>query len=522
MARTRRVQGQAPNGVGSPSLDQAEASLRWLAREPAEQAELLDAIFAASPCRIYVTDQAGRYIYVSLPGARLLGLDRNPMLGKTWRELRLPAEAMAPLDAIQQRAFATGASATGEMELRTAEGLRSFQYVINPVRLPGRPIAAVNTCLQDITERKQAEAKRAASESNYRAIFDAANDAIFVHDTETGRILDTNRKTSELYGYTPDEARRLDIAALSAGTPPYAQEDAVRRVRTAAAGEPQLFEWLAKDRWGRLFWVEVNLRLATLGGQPRILAIVRDIGERKRLQEQREDILRAVSHDLRNPLAAVLAQAELLERQLQHAGAGPQTVQLAGAIITAAQRMNTMIQELVDATRLESGPPALSRRPIHLLSFAADLKQRLAPTLDMRRVRAEAPPDLPPVLADPDRLERIFTNLLSNALKYSTPGTEVTVSFAPRDGEVVSSVTDRGPGIAADELPRLFERYYRTRAARERPEGLGLGLYITRRLVEAHGGRIWAESQPGVGSTFSFSLPVAGAGAGNPGAEPPG
>ena len=141
-----------------------------------------------------------------------------------------------------------------------------------------------------------------------------------------------------------------------------------------------------------------------------------------------------------------------------------------------------------------------------LRGLVSDLKQRLAEAMETGRIRLEAPVDLPPVCADPDRLERILANLLSNAIRYSTPGTEVTVSLARRDDQVITAVSDRGPGIAPEELSRLFQRYYRMEPGRE---GLGLGLYISRMLVEAHGGRIWAESQVGKGSTFSFSLPVA-------------
>lgn len=117
--------------------------------------------------------------------------------------------------------------------------------------------------------------------------------------------------------------------------------------------------------------------------------------------------------------------------------------------------------------------------------------------------------DLPPVLADPDRLERILGNLVTNALKYAPEGTPVCVTLDRGDGVVIVSVADQGPGIEPDEVPHIFERYYRTQATRTSHEGLGLGLYITRGLVEAHGGRIWVESRLGVGSTFSFTLPLA-------------
>ncbi|MBI4498160.1 MAG: ATP-binding protein, partial [Chloroflexi bacterium] len=147
-------------------------------------------------------------------------------------------------------------------------------------------------------------------------------------------------------------------------------------------------------------------------------------------------------------------------------------------------------------------------RPLDLRAFLLDLKERLAGLAGAERIRLEAPAGLSPVLADPDRLERILMNLLGNALKYSAPDTEITVTLAQREREVVTAVKDHGPGIAPEDLPHLFQRYRRTQAAQAHQEGLGLGLYITKGLVEAHGGRIWAESQLGLGSTFSFTLPV--------------
>lgn len=375
--------------INDASAESVTQVLLWLSPEPQQQALLLDAILAASPCRIFVTDGVGRYVYVSSLAAQMVGLDRAKMLGRTWQELGLPREAMEPLDAARERAFTAAQAATGEIRFRSSEGLGDYQYVIKPVRLPGSGIAAVNTCLQDITARKQAEA------------------------------------------------------------------------------------------------------------------------ERERLQGQREDILRAVSHDLRNPLTAIQTQAQLLQRMLERAGLGEQERRAAESIIVGARRMNTMIQDLVDATRSESGQLALSREPIDLRSFALEQRERLAHTMDMERVEVRVPEGLPPVSADPSRLERILTNLLSNALKYSSPDTNVTVDAVQRDGEIVTSVTDRGAGIAAEDLPHLFQRYYRAATTRGTRDGLGLGLYITRMLVEAHGGHIWVESELGKGSTFYFSLPVA-------------
>ena len=221
--------------------------------------------------------------------------------------------------------------------------------------------------------------------------------------------------------------------------------------------------------------------------------------------EQREDYVRIASHDLRAPLTTILGHAQMIERTPDRVGLVRKSAE---AIATGTRQMNRMIQDLVDATRLETGQLRLERRPVDLRQYLLDLRERLVGTMEVERLRIEAPEGLPPVSADPDRLERILVNLFSNALKYSEPGTEVTVSLAQREGEIVTSVTDRGRGIAPEDLPHIFERYYRARAVRERREGLGLGLYIAKGLVEIHGGCIWVESRVGKGSTFSFTLPV--------------
>jgi signal transduction histidine kinase len=218
--------------------------------------------------------------------------------------------------------------------------------------------------------------------------------------------------------------------------------------------------------------------------------------------EQREDLLRAVSHDLRNPLQIVMLQAQRLLRIAEDPVRRPSS-----AIITAARRMDRMLRDLSDSARAESGNLELARAPIDLRPFVEELLESSEGVLDVARVENAVPERLPAVLADPDRLDRILTNLVGNALKYS-PG-RVIVQAEGEGPEVRVSVADKGPGIGPDDLPRVFDRYYR--GQRHEGEGLGLGLYIVRKLVEAHGGKIWAQSRPGVGSTFTFSLPATGA-----------
>lgn len=238
-----------------------------------------------------------------------------------------------------------------------------------------------------------------------------------------------------------------------------------------------------------------------------VVAAVADVSALQDLQGQLEDLLRTVSHDLRNPLQIVLLQGERLLRIAK--GAGDDKMQsAAGAVIAAGQQMGTLIRDLVDAARMESGRLHLAAQPLDLRTWLPTLLSMSAGAVDATRVRLDLPPDLPLVLADPARLDRVVMNLLGNALRHSPAGREVRIFAVAREDEVEVSVQDTGEGISARDLPHVFERFYRG-ASSHSGEGLGLGLFIVRLLVEAHGGRIHAESCEGEGSTFSFTLPLA-------------
>ncbi|MHB8993038.1 MAG: sensor histidine kinase, partial [Chloroflexota bacterium] len=241
------------------------------------------------------------------------------------------------------------------------------------------------------------------------------------------------------------------------------------------------------------------------GGVVTSLIVFHDVTREWESEQAREDFISMISHDLRGPLTVILAQAQMIQRAPETLGA---TRKNAAAIETGARRMNVMIQDLVDSARLESGQLELDCSPLDLLAFVQDLRERMVAGMGGDRIRVESELELPVAFADANRLERILINLLSNALKYSDTDAEVVITLARQDQEAVVSVSDHGQGIAPEELPHLFQRYRRTWQARSSTEGLGLGLYISRRLVEAHGGRIWACSELGRGSTFSFTLPA--------------
>lgn len=224
-----------------------------------------------------------------------------------------------------------------------------------------------------------------------------------------------------------------------------------------------------------------------------------------RAVQTRDEVLGIVAHDLRNPLGAILMNASLVQRQQ------PQSAPCwkpAESIQRAANRMNRMIQDLLDVTRMEAGRLTVERRETRTTQLIADAleAQRANAAAASVELRPVVSGEIPDILADRDRLLQVFENLIGNALKFTGRGGVVSVAAKPRDGEVVFSVSDTGAGIAADELPHVFDRFWQAHSARRR--GVGLGLAIVKGIVEQHGGRVWVDSEAGRGSTFSFAIPT--------------
>jgi signal transduction histidine kinase len=246
----------------------------------------------------------------------------------------------------------------------------------------------------------------------------------------------------------------------------------------------------------------------------RVAARVRGAIERRRLvvemQRLRGTFTSMLVHDLRSPLTIITGYLQLLE------GAGdslpPKHRRYLGSIREACTGMIALIGDILDVSRLEEGKLSLEREPVDLVEIGGEIVERLGPVAVQHSVVIDFGPAEPTltVLADPRRLDQVLMNLLGNALKFTPPGGRIGVTVG-RDGDAVQvSVSDSGPGIPPDEMSLLFEKYSQTSAARSaRGPGSGLGLVICRYLVEAHGGRIWAESEPGRGSRFVFRLPTA-------------
>jgi PAS domain S-box-containing protein len=243
------------------------------------------------------------------------------------------------------------------------------------------------------------------------------------------------------------------------------------------------------------------------GGIRGAVVSLTDITPLRALQQQQEEMLHLVSHDLRIPLTVISGHLELLALALEEQGLADCVAEHTDTIARNAQRLQVMIGDLVEVAGLEGRQFTLQPVPLMLQRFVPELLCRVRGALPVARVCAVLPDDLPPVSADPDRLERVVLNLLSNACKYSAVDAPVQLRAWHADGRVHLAVCDEGRGIAPQDVPHIFDRFYRARGERK-AEGIGLGLYITRLLVEAHGGTVGVESTPGVGSTFTVTLPA--------------
>ncbi len=228
--------------------------------------------------------------------------------------------------------------------------------------------------------------------------------------------------------------------------------------------------------------------------------------ERAALTEMRDEYISLISHDLRNPLTAVMGQGQFLQRQLSQLGL-QQEAHTAGVIVRNAKRMGAMLEDLMESVRLESSEVDLRVEQCDLVRLVSNAIDQLTSTESRTRIEVRPIRSLPLVQADPERLERAVMNLITNALKYSPTGSPVVVQMDRGNSEVIISVSDRGGGIPPEAMPHLFQRFYRVQGGRV-SEGLGLGLYITRLIAEAHGGRVWVESELGNGSSFYLALPI--------------
>ena len=232
---------------------------------------------------------------------------------------------------------------------------------------------------------------------------------------------------------------------------------------------------------------------------------VRDITHFRTAEEIKSTFISVISHELRTPVTLIKGYASTLRRD--DAKWDRSFVRDSLAVIEEeADRLSKMIDDLLDASRLQAGGININLTDVSLPALAGRVAERFTPQSQKHTIRADFPPKFPIIPGDEMRLDQVLVNLVSNAIKYA-PNGEIIISGSVRPEQIVVSVSDEGPGIDTRDLPHIFDRFYRSTDAAKQTKGAGLGLYLARAIVEAHGGRIWAEPKTDLGARICFSLP---------------
>ncbi|RMF37067.1 MAG: PAS domain S-box protein, partial [Chloroflexi bacterium] len=323
-----------------------------------------------------------------------------------------------------------------------------------------------------------------------------------------GRFTLFNRAAEALSGYRREEMLGRPYTDLFCAEYHDGIANLLAQVRSERS-RPYEVELQAKD--GERIPVEVRLAPLYRDGQGiGVQVIARDIRERKQLEQMREDFIASVSHDLRTPLASITGFTEVLLSEAP----GPLTEvqqEFLDIIAQSGERLLKLVNQILDVSKLDSGRFELHPAPVELRPMVESLVDQVRPLATKKQIalEVELAPDLPTITADPDRLERVLTNLLSNAVKFTPEGGSVRVRLTRNGESVRCEVSDTGIGIPPEDLPHLFERFRRaSNVQKRRIKGTGLGLYISKAIVEAHGGEIGVESRLGEGTTFWFTLPI--------------
>jgi signal transduction histidine kinase len=255
--------------------------------------------------------------------------------------------------------------------------------------------------------------------------------------------------------------------------------------------------------------VQVYARSVLIDGVSHLQWILRDITERKNLDNLRNDLISMIYHDLRSPLANVVSSLDVLEAMLPEEF-DPAIKSLLDIAIRSTERIQRLTDSLLDIRRLEAGQPIGNIQMIFPSTLAEEAVETVLPIVENKKqfVSMLVPQELPGVWVDADMLRRVLTNLLENAVKYSPAGSKIYLGAREESEMVLMWVQDTGPGIPPDERERIFDKFTRLHG-KGGPKGLGLGLAFCRLAVEAHGGQIWVEDGPEFGACFKFTLPTA-------------
>ena len=380
----------------------------------------------------------------------------------------------------------------------------------------------------ELPVRDQTQSRLRISELRYRRLFEAARDGILILDAVTLKITDVNPFMTELLGYSHAEFLGKELWEIGLFSDKEASQAAFKQLQRTGYLRYEDLPLQATN--GKLRDVEFVSNVYEEDSHQVIQCNIRDITDRKRAEKERtlllavaqsaraeadsangvkDEFLATLSHELRTPLTSILGWSHLLtDGKLDK----QQTARAIETIARNARAQGRLIDELLDISRIMTGKLCLDLRAVKLAPLIQAVVDDVRPAADARSINLKAAfnSDIGPILGDPDRLQQIVWNLLTNAIKFTPKGGDVLVRLVRNDSHVLITVNDSGQGIATELLPHVFERFRQADSSNTRSNGgLGLGLSIVRQLVELHRGTVTAESSgENAGTTFRVMLPV--------------
>jgi PAS domain S-box-containing protein len=454
-----------------------------------------------APEAVVIGNAAMRVVDANAAACRLFGYERYELLRLTTHDLLEPEEAAK---FVRELPFEPGRVHVGEWHVKRRDATL-VPVESSPKVLPdGRTMSFI----RDISERKRAEREREELVSWLSEVLEQCPVALALLHGPRGERFQANGRVREWFGGHVDEPARREIQSRirTLDGQPMSPEQLVS-VRALRGERLARAEYLIPTSSGSVAHISVNAG-PIVGRDGRVLGAVvacEDVTAEKELERLRAEWSSVVAHDLRQPLASISLNARAVSRFTRD----PNVLKCAERVCAATDRLNRMVGDLMDLSRLEASRLELARRPVDIAAVVSAAAEQARLQSPDRPFEVRVHGSVPQVQADPDRIAQVLENLLTNAVKYGNAGTPVVMSVAAGGGQATVEVTNEGRPLAPVEIERMFQRFHRTESAKlQGIQGVGLGLYITRSLVEAHGGRIRVESTPDGMTKFSFTLPL--------------